>query len=110
MSAERVISVDELPMGQLRCLLVGGLPICLAHAEDGNFYAVDDLCSHEHARLSDGWVGGTEIECPRHNAMFDLRTGEPTSLPATDPIRTYPVAVRGDDVFVALDAPARTTD
>ena len=106
MSEERVIAAAELAAGELRCVKVNGLPICLVHAEDGEFYAVDDRCSHEEAYLSDGWTSGTEIECPRHNAMFDLRTGEPTSLPATEPVKTYPVTVRGDDVFVSVDTEA----
>jgi 3-phenylpropionate/trans-cinnamate dioxygenase ferredoxin subunit len=106
MSEERVLAAGELPVGGLRCVTVGGRPICLVHAEDDVFYAVDDRCSHEEACLSDGWTSGTEIECPRHNAMFDLRTGEPTSLPATEPVRTYPVVVRGDDVYVSVDSEA----
>jgi 3-phenylpropionate/trans-cinnamate dioxygenase ferredoxin subunit len=106
MTEERVLSTADLAPGEACRVLVGGLPICLVHAEDGNFYAVDDRCSHEEAELSDGWCSGTEIECPRHNAMFDLRTGAPTSLPAVDAVATHAVAVRGDDVFVTVDVEA----
>src|SRR4051794_10520798 len=104
MIEERVLAVGELAEGEACRVTVGGRPLCLVHAEDGNFYAVDDRCSHEEAELSDGWCSGVEIECPRHNAMFDLRTGTPTSLPATDPVATHPVAVRDGEVYVSLSA------
>lgn len=104
MAAERVIAVGELAPGEVRCVTVGGLPICLAHTDDGEFYAIDDECSHEEASLSEGWLSGHEIECPRHNSMFDLRTGVPTSLPAVDPLRSYAVTIEDDHVFVDVDA------
>src|SRR3954451_22765590 len=104
MSRERVSAVGDVAPGELRCVKVGGIPICLVHAADGNLYAVEDRCSHEDTPLSDGWVDGTEIECAAHNALFDLRTGEPTSLPAVDPVRTFPVDVRDGEVFVTVEA------
>jgi 3-phenylpropionate/trans-cinnamate dioxygenase ferredoxin subunit len=106
MAQERVGAAGDMAPGELRCLKVGGLPICLVRAGDGNFYAVEDRCSHEDTPLSEGWVDGTEIECAAHNAMFDLRTGEATSLPAIEPIRTFPVQVRDDGVYVTVDAEA----
>jgi 3-phenylpropionate/trans-cinnamate dioxygenase ferredoxin subunit len=101
----RVLAADDLPVGEVRRVEVGGRALCLAHAEDGRFYAVDDRCSHEDSPLTDGWVDGTEIECPRHNAIFDLRTGNAESLPAVDPIATHPVTVRDGEVFIRLGTP-----
>jgi 3-phenylpropionate/trans-cinnamate dioxygenase ferredoxin subunit len=100
MARERVLAAADLPPGGVTCVKVNGRPICLVHGDDGAFYALDDMCSHEEASLSDGWTSGTEIECPLHNSMFDLQTGEPTSLPATEPVQTYPVTVDDGSVFI----------
>ena len=68
------------------------------------FHAVDDECSHEDYSLAEGevWADECEIECPRHGSTFDLLTGEPCSLPATQPITVYKVVVDGDSVSVDL--------
>jgi 3-phenylpropionate/trans-cinnamate dioxygenase ferredoxin subunit len=85
----------------MRRVELGGVPICLVHAEDGTFFAVADTCSHEDASLSEGWTYDKQIECPRHNSIFDLTTGEPTSLPAVDPIDVYAVSTDGEDLLVS---------
>lgn len=101
MGQHRIEGAAELPCGEMRRVEIDGHPVCLVHAEDGRYFAVDDTCSHEEASLSEGWTYDHEIECPRHNAVFDLETGEVVSLPATDPIAVYPVAVDGVDLVVA---------
>jgi 3-phenylpropionate/trans-cinnamate dioxygenase ferredoxin subunit len=101
----RVLAVADLPVGQARRVEVGGRALCVAHAEDGCFYAVDDRCTHEDSPLSDGWVDGTDIECPRHNAIFDLRTGNAETLPAVEPVATHQVTVRDGQILVRLGAP-----
>src|SRR4051794_15549421 len=103
MAKERVADIDDLARGELKRVDVQGVPVCLVHAEDGCVYAINDLCTHEEAWLSDGWVSGVEIECPAHNSAFDLRTGEPTALPAVDRAQTYAVSVEGSDIFVEVD-------
>lgn len=102
MARERVAAVDEVPLDGVKRIEVGGALICLAHAEDGNYYAVDDTCSHEEFSLSEGELWGLEIECPQHGSRFDLLTGKPHALPATQPIATYPVSVEGDDVYLEV--------
>jgi 3-phenylpropionate/trans-cinnamate dioxygenase ferredoxin subunit len=76
---------------------------------DGELFAIEDVCSHAEVPLSDGEVeefeGAPTIECALHGSCFDLRTGEPTNLPATEPVPVYPVRVEGDDVLVDVDAP-----
>ncbi|MFJ2619262.1 bifunctional 3-phenylpropionate/cinnamic acid dioxygenase ferredoxin subunit [Glutamicibacter sp. NPDC087344] len=67
--------------------------IAVFHAEDGNFYALQDECTHEVASLSDGWIDGCEVECPLHSSSFDLRTGKVLCMPATKDARTYTVTV-----------------
>src|SRR5260370_12820826 len=79
-----------------------GQPVCLVHADDGNWYAVEDRCSHEATPLSEGWLEGCQVECALHNSIFDLTTGEPLSLPATEPIRVFAVTVDGDDLVLEL--------
>ncbi len=69
---------------------------------DGMFYAIDDVCTHDGGALDQGELEGTEIECPRHGARFDVRTGAVRALPAFAPIATYPVRVEGDRVEVEL--------
>lgn len=67
----------------------------------GKFYCIADLCSHDGESLEDGELDGHSIECPRHGACFDVRTGDALSLPATSPIPTFDVKVEDGFVFVA---------
>ncbi len=86
----------------MRKVSVDGEDLCLAHAEDGAFYAISDLCTHEEYSLSEGELWGLEVECPAHGSRFDLRTGQVTGLPAVTPARVYKVSVEGDDVYVEV--------
>lgn len=70
----------------------------------GEFFAVEDRCTHQEAYLSDGFVDGRTVECPLHASCFDLRTGHPSGPPAVRPVRTYPVVVRDGAVFVTRPA------
>ena len=67
--------------------------------------AMDDVCSHAHAYLSEGEIDEDDltVECPRHGSMFELETGKPRALPATLPVRTYPVKVEGDDILIEVN-------
>ena len=71
-------------------------------AHEGEFYAIHDVCSHANVALSEGEVVDCEIECWLHGSMFDLKTGKPSSLPATEPVPVYPVKIEGDDLYVAV--------
>jgi 3-phenylpropionate/trans-cinnamate dioxygenase ferredoxin subunit len=95
--------VDELASGQAKRFDVAGHRIALVRTED-EFYAVDDRCSHEDYSLAEGevWVEEREIECPRHGSTFDLHTGSPCSLPATQPVTVYEVKVDDGVVSVVL--------
>jgi nitrite reductase/ring-hydroxylating ferredoxin subunit len=97
-----VASLDDLAVGGVRQVDVDGRTVCLARTVDGEIFAVDDTCTHEEESLSEGWLDGSCIECPAHNSIFDLRTGEPTTLPATEPVATYVVTIDGDDIFVTV--------
>jgi 3-phenylpropionate/trans-cinnamate dioxygenase ferredoxin subunit len=72
---------------------------------EGEYYCIADLCTHDGGPLEDGDVLDHQIECPRHGARFDVRTGAVTRLPATDPIPTYPVRVEDEQVWVEEPEP-----
>ncbi|CAI7979341.1 MULTISPECIES: non-heme iron oxygenase ferredoxin subunit [Parafrankia] len=88
---------DEAALG----VEIDGEPICVVRS-GGRLYAVRDECSHADVQLSEGEVENGLIECWLHGSQFDLATGQPTSLPAIDPVPTYPVTIDGDDVLVDL--------
>ena len=73
---------------------------------DGEFYAIDDTCTHQDASLADGWLEGCAVECPLHASCFDLRTGMPSGPPAKTPVRTLPVAVVDGTVYVQVGGAA----
>jgi naphthalene 1,2-dioxygenase system ferredoxin subunit len=80
---------------------VAGRDIAL-YKVDGSIYATDNLCTHGHARLCDGFLEGHEIECPLHQGKFDIRDGSATCAPATDALRCYPVRIERGRVFLQL--------
>jgi len=95
-----VCRIEDLPPGESIRVTEGvDAPIALFNA-DGTIYAIDDTCTHQEASLADGWLEGCFIECPLHEAFFDLRTGRPTCPPAKVPVRTHQVSV--EDGYVRL--------
>ena len=106
MAYERACALAEVPTDQALAVTIGRYD--LAIARDGEeVFAVEDVCSHAEVALSEGEVasndGGCQIECWLHGSMFDLRTGKPTNLPATEPVATFAVDVRDGDVYVDTD-------
>lgn len=95
----RVASKSELGPDRIIRVVVGGTPIAVANT-DGQYYAVQDTCTHDEASLSEGEVFDGLVECPLHGARFDLETGKVRSLPAVFPVATYEVKVEGDDIYV----------
>jgi 3-phenylpropionate/trans-cinnamate dioxygenase ferredoxin subunit len=106
MAYERACALAEVPTDQALAVTIGRYD--LAIARDGEeVFAVENVCSHAEVALSEGEVasndGGCQIECWLHGSMFDLRTGKPTNLPATEPVATFAVDVRDGDVYVDTD-------
>ncbi len=99
----KVAETGDVAPGQVKVYEVNGRRIALCNA-DGTFYAIDDVCTHDGGPLDQGELQGEQIECPRHGARFDLRTGRALVLPAVMPVRTYPVEVEGTTVKVSLDS------
>ena len=98
----RVASKNDIPNGEALAVEAGGQPLALVRVGE-DVYCIHDICTHEHAHLSEGFCEGHEIECPLHGSIFDVRTGEVKSLPATEDVKTYNVKVEGDDVLVEVD-------
>ena len=96
-----VARVDEIPVGTVKVVLVGGRQIALCN-HDGAYYAIDDVCTHDGGSLDQGQLVGAEIECPRHGARFDVKTGRATRLPAIRPVRTYRVEVADGAISIEL--------
>ena len=92
---------DEVPKGSVSTAEVDGIEIVVVHADDGAFYALRDECSHAAVRLSEGEIDGCTLECWLHGSRFDLRTGEPTGLPATEPVATFPVEIRDGGIYLS---------
>ena len=100
---ERVAAAGEIGAGEMKSVEVGSDMILLANVE-GKIYAVSDVCTHEECTLSDGAIlDGVEVECECHGARFDVTNGKVTQEPAEEPLKTYDVSVKGDDVLVSLD-------
>lgn len=90
----------DFPPGSRRCIDVGGRAIAVFNVA-GRYYAIADTCTHEAESLSDGFLEGCEITCPRHGARFSLIDGAALSPPAWEPVDTYPVRIAGGMVQVA---------
>lgn len=100
MSYQLLCSVDDIELGTVRGAELDGIDIAIARVGEREFYAVRDLCTHGNVPLSEGELSGCAVECWLHGSRFDLRTGVPDKLPATEPVATYPVKVEGTDVLV----------
>jgi 3-phenylpropionate/trans-cinnamate dioxygenase ferredoxin component len=101
MSFTRVCSVSEIPDDGAVGVEIDGTPVAVVRT-GGEVFALHDVCSHAEVALSEGEVYDHTLECWMHGSCFDLRTGKPTNPPATQPVPTYRVEIRGDDVYVSL--------
>jgi naphthalene 1,2-dioxygenase ferredoxin component len=96
-------ATDEsgVPEDDVIGLQVGGRDMALYKVE-GSIFATDNVCTHGHARLCDGFLDGYEIECPLHQGKFDVRNGRAACAPVTEDIRIYPVRIEDGRVFVQI--------
>ncbi len=93
--------LSSVPQDDVIAVAVQGKEIAL-YGVDGDVYATDNICTHGHARLCEGFLEGHEIECPLHQGRFDVRNGTAMCAPLTESIRTYPVRIEGDKVYLDL--------
>jgi 3-phenylpropionate/trans-cinnamate dioxygenase ferredoxin component len=98
----RVCALSDLPDEGAIGVEVDGEPVAIIRTSGGEVYALRDVCSHAEVPLSEGEIYDHTVECWLHGSCFDLRTGNPTGPPATEPVATYQVKIQGDDVYVSL--------
>ncbi len=98
----RACAAADVPEEGAVKVVLDGRAVCVARS-GGSFYALDDVCSHAEVSLSDGDVEDGTVECWLHGSRFDLSTGRPTGLPATQPVPVYAVKHDGDDVLVSVE-------
>ena len=102
MAFVKVMETKDVPLGEGAFVEVGDEWIAVFHTVDG-FYAIDDVCSHAQASLSEGDLEGHVVICPRHGGRFDVTTGEAVGLPAYAPVKSYPLRLEGEEILVEVD-------
>jgi glycine betaine catabolism B len=94
-----VADIKDILPSQMKEVQVDGQNICIANIE-GNYFAINNICTHEGGPLADGTLSGYEVECPWHGSKFDIRTGEVTNPPANEPELVYEVKVEENKILV----------
>jgi 3-phenylpropionate/trans-cinnamate dioxygenase ferredoxin subunit len=99
-----VCTVSALPTGERKLVEWEGIEIGVFNC-GGEYLAIEDRCSHDDGPLAEGEfdAGTCTVECPRHGSLFDLRSGKPKTLPAYEPVETFPVHVEDDTVKLEVD-------
>lgn len=100
----RVAARSEVAEGAVLGVRVGERDIALYHLPGEEYRATDNICSHEYALLSEGWLENGCIECPLHAAQFDVRTGKALCAPADTDLQVFELKVEGDDLLIRLPA------
>ena len=95
--------VADLSAGVPKVVELENLRVALIKLEDG-IYCIEDICTHDEGPVAEGPVEGEVIECPRHGAKFDIKTGAVVSMPAITPVRTFPVRVQGSEIEIDASA------
>lgn len=97
-------SIEDIPAGRVKLVFDESEDLRIAVCNvDGQFYAIEDVCTHDGGPLDQGTLEGREIECPRHGARFDVCTGRATLMPAVMPVRTFDVKIDGDRLLVSTE-------
>lgn len=102
-SATPVCALDDIEPGTARKFVVGAVDVAVVRIDDA-VYAIADVCSHANVSLSDGevWCDEREIECPKHSSTFSLLTGDPQTLPATQPVAVFDATVVDGKIMVTV--------
>ncbi|MCA9042167.1 MAG: non-heme iron oxygenase ferredoxin subunit [Planctomycetaceae bacterium] len=96
---ERVATVSEFDQNERKEVIVDDVPVLLIKQGD-QFFAIEDVCSHDGQPLTDGSIENCQITCPRHGARFDLATGDALCMPATEAIPTYDVKIEDGQIWL----------
>lgn len=98
---ERICYKAEIPEDDVFGVVHHGHEIAL-YLYEGEVFATDNLCTHGHAKLSDGFFEDGEIECPLHQGRFCVKTGKALCAPITEDVKTYPVKIEQDEVYLSF--------
>jgi 3-phenylpropionate/trans-cinnamate dioxygenase ferredoxin subunit len=98
----RACAADDIDTEDLIRFDHSGRTFVVIRSPENEYYCTDGLCTHEHVHLCDGLVMDGIVECPKHNAQFDYRTGEATRVPACIDLKTWPVKVENGEVFIEI--------
>jgi nitrite reductase/ring-hydroxylating ferredoxin subunit len=98
----RAAAKADVAEGKVLGVKLKGKDIAIYHLPGGVFCATDNICTHEYALLSEGWLENGCIECPLHAAQFDCRTGKALSTPADEDLQVYQIKAEGDDLLLQL--------
>ncbi|SME88084.1 naphthalene 1,2-dioxygenase system ferredoxin subunit [Tistlia consotensis] len=101
MGWHRVANAGDVAEGAVIEVEVGNQQVALYRVA-GELFATDNICTHAFACLHEGYLEGHTIECPLHQGIFDIRSGEPLEGPVDEPLRTFPVKTEGDDVLIEI--------
>ncbi|MFZ2487026.1 MAG: non-heme iron oxygenase ferredoxin subunit [Anaerolineae bacterium] len=100
----KVAQRTDIPQGGRIVVTVDDTEIAVFNVDNEQFYAVENICSHDSGSLDEGeLINGYEVECPRHGARFDIRTGRALVMPAFEPIEAFPVTVRDNTIYLTVD-------
>lgn len=102
MGREKVGGTSDIPNGTTLSCSLNGKKIAICNV-DGEFYAIEDVCTHDGAPLDQGTLQGKIITCPRHGANFDVTTGQALSMPAVVPVKTFPLEIESDVIYLITD-------
>ena len=104
----QVADTKDIPHSKMKEVQVDDENICIANVE-GKYYAIGSICTHEGGPLADGTLEGYEVECPWHQSKFDVRTGEVTSPPASEPEPVYEVKVDGNNILIKKQGKSKSS-
>ena len=97
----KISAISEIPAGEAKVFKVEDISIAICNV-GGKFFAVENVCTHDNGPLGEGRLIGTQIECPRHGARFDVASGAIMRQPAYGPVTTFPVQVKNEEIFVDI--------
>ena len=97
----QVATTDQIDEDEAMQVIVNGKEVAVINL-GGTIYAMDDICSHAYASMSDGYIEGDCIECPLHGAQFNIKTGKAETPPASEDLATYEVKIDGSNILVGL--------
>lgn len=99
----RLCAQGDIGPGEMQRLDIPGLPPLAAYNVDGEIYCTSNLCTHQLAILTEGFLEDDVVECPFHGGSFNVRTGAALEFPCTTPLRTFPVTAVGEELYIDIE-------